>query len=88
MNCPLGFDFVSGMREGWGIQPSRRQERQGERGEGRGHDLSGAGQGRAGIDPDPDFEPDNDLTDRQPLPGSDALRSVTFQITSSYTAFG
>jgi hypothetical protein len=32
MNCPLGFDSVSGMREGWGIQPPRRQGRQGERG--------------------------------------------------------
>jgi hypothetical protein len=32
MNCPLGFDLVSLMRKGRGIQPPRRQERQGERG--------------------------------------------------------
>ena len=31
MNCLLGFDSVSGVGEGRGIQPPRRQERQGER---------------------------------------------------------
>ena len=31
MNCPLGFNSVSRMREGQGIQPPRRQGRQGER---------------------------------------------------------
>ena len=56
MNCPLGFDLVSGMREGWGIQPPRRQERQGERGDVTvGHDLNGPGANQ-GRDPDPDFD--------------------------------
>jgi hypothetical protein len=45
MNCPLGFDLVSLMRKGRGIQPPRRQERQGGEGEGGdvtvGHDLTG-----------------------------------------------
>ncbi|MDD8046028.1 MAG: hypothetical protein PHF14_06170 [Verrucomicrobiota bacterium] len=40
---------------------------------------------RTGIDSDPDSDSDNDLTDRQPLPGGDALRSMPFRIPPSWS---
>ena len=85
MNCPLGFNTVSRMREGQGIQPPRRQERQGgEADVTLGHDLSGpsANQGR---DPDFDFDFDrnNDLADRSLLVLVLAVSSCTCTCTAS-----
>ena len=51
-----------------------------------GHDLSGPGANQGRV-PDFDFDRDYDLTDRPPLPGGDACRSVLFQTSSRLLQF-